>query len=196
MHQSLGLTPTRRLLKSLVFTCGINQSYIGVAAISFQFNYQYRFHRRPSWPALNPHSTESKTAERPLKDHETCLIYQWSFNELSMISEVFHDSWLIFQWSLWSPWSPKLFETVQNSLSAVFQENGLSAVFQRSLNELSKVLLVFPWSFDSLCYLVLSESLQQSRSVFQSSLGGLGQSFRVLSKISGSMPDDLLVISQ
>ena len=147
---------------------------------------------------------------RPLKDHETCLIFQWSFNELSMISEVFHDSWLIFQWSLWSPWSPKLFETVQNSLSAVFQENGLSAVFQRSLNELSKVLLVFPWSFDSLCYLVLSESLQQSRSVFQSSLGGLGQSFRVLSvvsvslseilidlsKISGSMPDDLSVISQ
>ena len=147
---------------------------------------------------------------RPLKDHETCLIFQWSFNELSMISEVFHDSWLIFQWSSWSPWSPKLFETVQNSLSAVFQENGLSVVFQQSLNELSKVLLVFPWSFDSLCYLVLSESLQQSRSVFQSSLGGLGQSFRVLSvvsvslseilidlsKISGSMPDDLSVISQ
>ena len=156
---------------------------------------------------INPHSTESKTAERPLKDHETCLIFQWSFNELSMISEVFHDSWLIF---LWSSWSPKLFETVQNSLSAVFQENSRSAVFQRSLNELSKVLLVFPWSFDSLCYLVLSESLQQSRSVFQSSLGGLGQSFRVLSvvsvslseilidlsKISGSMPDDLSVISQ
>ena len=96
-----------------------------------------------------------------------------SFNELSMISEVFHDSWLIFQWSLWSPWSPKLFETVQNSLSAVFKENGLSAVFQRSLNVLSKVLLVFPWSFDSLCYLVLSESVQQSRSVFQRQLSGV-----------------------
>ena len=89
-------------------------------------------HRR-----LRGHSTESKTAERPLKDHETCLIFQWSFNELSMISEVFHDSWLIFQWSSWSPWSPKLFETVQNSLSAVFQENGLSVVFQQSFSGLS-----------------------------------------------------------
>ena len=88
-------------------------------------------------PRLYPHSTESKTAERPLKDHETCLIFQWSFNELSMISEVFHDSWLIFQWSSCSPWSPKLFETVQNSLSAVFQENGLSVVFQQSFSDLS-----------------------------------------------------------
>ena len=87
--------------------------------------------------SLRGHSTESKTTERPLKDHETCLIFPWSFNELSMISEVFHDSWLIFQWSSWSPYSPKLFETVQNSLSVVFQENSLSLVFQQSFSGLS-----------------------------------------------------------
>ena len=128
---------------------------------------------------------------RPLKDHETCLIFQWSFNELSMISEVFHDSWLIFQWSLWSPWSPKLFETVQNSLSAVFQENGLSAVFQRSLNELSKGLIslsmIFRQSLLSRSFRILaavsvslSEFSRGSWSVFQSSFSGLGQSFRDL----------------
>ena len=58
-----------------------------------------------------------------------------------MISEVFHDSNFMYPHGLHI-----LFETVKNSLLAVFHENGLgglSAVFERSLNELSKVLLVF-----------------------------------------------------
>ena len=154
-------------------------------------------------PPFHREQDRWKTAERP-----------WNLLDLSMVFQWSPRSFTIPGWSFSGLCGLRglqnFLKRFKNSLSAVFQENGLSAVFQRSLNELSKVLLVFPWSFDSLCYLVLSESLQQSRSVFQSSLGGLGQSFRVLSvvsvslseilidlsKISGSMPDDLSVISQ
>ena len=70
---------------------------------------------------------------RPLKDHKTCLIFQWSFNELSMISEVFHDSWLIFQWSSWSPWSPNFLKRFKT----VFQRSFRKMVFQQSFSDLS-----------------------------------------------------------
>ena len=151
-----------------------------------------------------------KTAERPWNLLDLSMVFQWTFNDLRGLSRFLTDLSVVFVVSVVSKTFWNGSKQSFSGLSGKWSFSGLSAVFQRSLNELSKVLLVFPWSFDSLCYLVLSESLQQSRSVFQSSLGGLGQSFRVLSvvsvslseilidlsKISGSMPDDLSVISQ
>ena len=67
-----------------------------------------------------------------------------------MISKVFHDFSMIFQGTLWSPWSPSIFELVQNSLSVVFEKSGLSMNAQRSLNECSTVSPVFQWSLGNL----------------------------------------------
>ena len=135
---------------------------------------------------------------RPLKDHETCLIFQWSFNELSMISEVFHDSWTVS-----TTWTSICLRGLQNfvghrgiqSFSGLSGKWSLPVVFrqycQRSVNELSKVIsslsmICRNWSVISFFQNPCSNLGQSFRvlsgvlSVFQSSFSGLGQSFRDL----------------
>ena len=67
-----------------------------------------------------------------------------------MISKVFHDFSMIFQWTLWLAWSPSNFELVQNSLSVLFEGSRLLMNPQRSLNERSTVSPVFQWSLSNL----------------------------------------------
>ena len=85
----------------------------------------------------------------------------WSFNGLSMNFQWSLRSFMIPDWSFsglrglsglqnFLKWFKMVFQRSFRGLTRKWSFSGLSAVFQRSLNELSKVLLVFPWSFDSL----------------------------------------------
>ena len=118
--------------------------------ISMASGHQYIFTSSKHLHYYIPPFHRGETVERPLRDHKIWQISQRSFSEHSMISKVFHDSSMIFQWTLWSSWSPSNFELVQNSFSMVFEGSGLSVNAHRSLNERSTVSQVFQWSLRNL----------------------------------------------
>ena len=106
------------------------------------------------------------------------MVFQWTFNDLRGLSRFLTDLSVVFVVSIFSKTFWNGSKQSFSGLSGKWSFSGLSAVFQRSLNELSKVLLVFPWSFDSLSIFFLSEFSRGSWSVFQSSFSGLGRLFQ------------------
>ena len=116
-----------------------------------------------------------KTIERPHNMTDLSTVFQWALNDLQGLPWFLS---VIYQWTLWSAWSPSNFELVQTSLSVVFEGSGLSVNAQRSLNERS---VVSP-SFND-----LSAICRQTQQVLVNSLGysvnyvGRSWSFRDLS---------------
>ena len=136
---------------------------------------------------LNPHSTESKTAERPLKDHETCLIFQWTFNDLRGLSRFLADLSVVFVVSVVSKTFWNGSKQSFSGLSGKSSFSSLSAISQWTFKGLISLSMIFRQSLLSRSFRILaavsvslSEFSRGSWSVFQSSFSGLGQSFRDL----------------
>ena len=117
--------------------------------------------RKASWeklPLSHPHLYPLSTEARPLRHHwATTKFYrspQRSFSEQSMISKVFHDVSVIFQWTLWSPWSPPNFELVQR----VSQWSLREADFQWTLSDLSVSAQRSHQSFNDLSAICLTNA--------------------------------------
>ena len=99
--------------------------------------WRWGWHHAPPSPLTidNPPCLRSWEA-RPLRDNWATTkfwqISQRSFSEHSMISKVFRDFSMIFQWTLWSVWCLSNFELVQNSLSVIFEGSRKQTISERS----------------------------------------------------------------